>query len=217
MKINERLLRSRRLQLGLTSREVAKRANVTMTLVKRLETTGEIGTLQVQTVTALLDALGLELSEVVLPPQIEGANDQLVAAIGCLIQERGRGVMSADIASSVGCTLDKVEPALQVLDAHLRPSGLRIHRSSSGISIVPLVRLDAGSGSLQEVLRYLSNINNGDIVLVHRLLTEEISERSIAMTTNGNVSLHKITGSGLVETNDGQLATSPLLNEALYE
>jgi hypothetical protein len=50
----------------------------------------------------------------------------------------------------------------------------------------------------------------------YRLLTEEISERTLAITANGNVSLHKITGSGLVETNDGQLAISPLLNDALY-
>ena len=61
MKIDGRLLRRRRMELGLTSREVANTSRVSSATIKRLEETGDAGVLAVSTLVAVLDALSLTL------------------------------------------------------------------------------------------------------------------------------------------------------------
>lgn len=208
MKLNERMLRARRMELGLTSREVARQANVSQGLVKRLEDTGDAAVLQVETLTAILNALSLDLVDVLEPATEPTVADDLVVAVGGLLQERKRGVTAFEIAAALGVHLDQVEPALQGLDANLRPAGLRIHRSSNGVSIVPIARPDLGSGSGKERLRHLSNLNNGDLALLYRALTERLPANTVAATANGSINLQKLEGAGLAVIRDGAISVS---------
>jgi hypothetical protein len=209
MKLNRQLLRARRMELGLTSREVAREANVSQGLIKRLEETGDAAVLQVETLTAILHALSLDLVDALERPTVPAAEEDLVVAVGGLLQERRRGVTAFEIASALGVHLDQVEPALEVLDANLRPAGLRIHRSSSGVSIVPIARPDLGSGSGKERLRYVSNLNSGDLALLYRALTERVPANTVAATANGNVILQKLQGAGLAHIRDGVVELTP--------
>ncbi len=208
MKLNQRLLRARRMELGLTSREVAREAKVSQGLIKRLEETGDAAVLQVETLTSILNALSLELIDALDRPSAPTAADEVVAAIGGLLQERKRGVTTYEIASALGVTLDRIEPALQVLDTNLRSAGLRVHRSSNGVSIVPIARPELGSGSGRERLRYLSNLNSGDLALLYRALTGPVPANTVAATANGTVNLQKLKGAGLVDVIDGRICCS---------
>lgn len=216
MKLNQRLLRARRMELGLTSRQVAREAKVSQGLIKRLEETGDAAVLQVETLTAILNALSLELVDVLDRPSSPNVPDDLAAAIGGLLQERKRGVTPFEIASTIGVTLDRIEPALQALDVNLRPAGLRVHRSSNGASIVPIARPDLGSGSGKERPRYLSNLNSGDLALLYRALTERVPANVVAATANGTVSLHKLEGAGLAVVIGGELQLSLAARDVLY-
>jgi hypothetical protein len=206
MKLNQRLLRARRMELGLTSREVAREAKVSQGLIKRLEETGDAAVLQVETLTAILNALSLDLFDALDRPSSPTEPDELAAEIGGLLQERKRGITAYEIASALGVTLDRIEPALQVLDSILHPAGLRLHRNSSGVSIVPTARPDLGSGSGKERLRYLSNLNSGDLALLYRALTERVPANTVAASANGTVSLQKLEGAGLAFVRDGAIA-----------
>jgi hypothetical protein len=115
-----------------------------------------------------------------------------------------------EIATALGITLDKIEPALEVLDTNLRPAGLRVHRNSTGASIVPMARPDLGSGSAKERHRYMSNLNSGDLALLYRALTERVPANTVAASANGNVSLRKLEGAGLAQLCDGILQPTPL-------
>jgi hypothetical protein len=119
-------------------------------------------------------------------------------------------------ALSLELTLDEVEPAIRVLDERLRSTGMRINYARNGISIVPKARLDAGSGGDRERERHLTCITNADMVLVHRLLTEEIHQRAISLTNNGNVSLHRVTDAGLVEVINGRLTLKESVHASLF-
>lgn len=209
MILNRQLLRARRMELGLTSREVAREAYVSQPLIKRLEETGDASVLQVETLTAILRALSLDLTDALEQAPTATTANNLVAAVGGLLQERKRGVPAYEIASTLGTTLDRIETALQVLDSNLRPAGLRVHRNSSGVSIVPTARPDLGSGSGRERLRYLSNLNSSDLALLYRALTERVPANTVAATVNGNFNLQKLEGAGLAQLCDGILQPTP--------
>lgn len=205
MKLNADLLRARRMELGLTTRAVARQAMVSQQLVKRLERTGDADVLQVETLGTVLDALSLDLSEALAERAVHPAADDTVTAVGALLHERGRGVPMSELAVTIGATLEDVTAAVSVLDERLRPAGLRINRASTGLSIVPVVRPDAGSGSHRERARYLGNLNQGDIVLLHRILTQRVPANTIAATNNGTVNLSRLEGAGLVVNEANEL------------
>jgi len=199
MRLNNPLLRARRTELGLTSRALARAANVSMPLIKRLETTGDVATLQVGTLTMILEALSIDLADAVLQEEAPEIGDSIIKSVGGFLQEHGRGVTEVDIARTLGLALAQVESALTALDVLLRPCGMRIHRNSSGVSVVPSVRPDAGSKSEREKARHLSNLNRSDVALLHRITSGRLLERTIGQTNNATVNIQKLTGAGLVE------------------
>jgi hypothetical protein len=186
-----------------------------MPLIKRLETTGDVATLQVGTLSLILEALSIDLVDAIVredPPQTD---DSIVRSVGGYLQEQGRGVTTVDIARTLGLTIGEVEPALAALGEVLRPCGLRVHRNSSGASIVPSVRSDAGCKSDREKARHLSNLNRSDVALLHRIIDGRLLERSVTQTNNATVSIQKLTGAGLVEILDGILQPTSDLKRAI--
>lgn len=216
MKLNANLLRARRMELGLTSREVARDAMVSQGLVKRMEDTGDAAVLQVKTLTAILDILCLDLVEAQEPPaKTRDSADDLVETIGSLLHERRSSVPLVEIASILRVTLDKIEPALNVLDDLLRPVGQRVRRNSGGASIATVVREGLGSGNENERLRYLSNLNKGDLALLYRAMTTQLPANTVAGTVNGNINLQKLEGAGLAKIVNNRICMTPELRATL--
>ena len=217
MKLKHGLLRARRLELGLTSREVAREATVSNQLVKRLEDTGDASVLQVGTLAAILNSLSLDLVEALERPTTTGsALDETVKGIAGLLLESSARVPLVELALTLSIDLEAVEPALDVLEERLRSTGLRISSSRAGVSIVPAVRPEAGSGSARERTRHLTKINHGDLVLLHRVVTgRRVLANSVTGTTNG-IALRRLEGAGLARTVDGELQLTELVTEALF-
>lgn len=209
MKLNQQLLRARRMELGLTAREVARESNVSQRLIRRLEETGDAAVLHVATLTTILSTLSLDLFDALDHPRTPTTSDNLVTAIGGLLHERKRIMTPYEIAATLGVTLDQIEPAVQALDAELRPAGLRLHCTSKGFSIVSIARPNLGSRSGKERLHYLSNLNSGDLALLYRALTERVPATTVAATVHSTISLRKLEGAGLARLCDGVLQPTP--------
>ena len=84
-----------------------------------------------------------------------------------------------------------------------------------GISIVPAVRPDAGSGSGRERAHYMSKLNQSDMVLIYRILTSRVPANTVAATNNGNVSLSRLEGAGLVVNESNELKLTDRAETAL--
>jgi transcriptional regulator with XRE-family HTH domain len=215
MKLNHRLLRARRLELGLTSRAVARHTKVSQTLIRRLETTGDASVLQLATLNTILEVLGLDLVDALEPSEPVRAPRGTAELIGALLQQRNAGIAPADISITLGLTLDEVNTGVAALDEQLRPAGLRVHHASSGICIVPAVDPEAGSGTTTERLRHLARITSSDMALIHRIICGRVPANTVASTNNGAVSLHRLEGAGLVHVVDNELRLTDVVAASL--
>ena len=199
MKIDGKRLRHRRMELGLTSRAVAKDAKVSSATIKRLEETGDAGVLAVSTLSALLDALCLTLSDVIEQPRPPETDEEMVRSIGSFMASQTKGVPAAEIAQSLGLLLVDVVRAIVELEEKLREVGICIRRSSNGLRLVPAVRPEVGSDTPAARSKYLSNLNSGDLTLLYRIFTSETALYGISQSANTTVSLQKLEGAGLIE------------------
>ena len=216
MKLNNELLRARRLELGMTLRSVARDTTMSLALIQRLEETGDADVLVVSALERLLRTLSLDLVDVIENPPATGTDDDYVTGVCGLLQERGRSVPSHDIASTLGITMDQVNSALSIVDERLRTVGLRLNLSSSGWRIVAVARRELGSTTNRERARYLSNLNHGDMALLYRVATGKVFAKTAASSNNGNVSVSKLKGAGLVEIVNEVLKPTTRAHKALF-
>ena len=205
MKLNGTLVRERRLQLGLTSRELADYCHCSITVIRRVEESGEVGTLTVATVAAMLEALSLTWPQAVLDTVNQDSNDsEIVARLGALLHTHKRGLPAHVAATYLASTLTDVTKAVAALSAALEPAGLRVHRGSTGLRLVA----DAApvAASVEEA-RSFTVLNHADLSLLRRIATCTVKSNAVANSNDGNVSLHKLRNCGLVsEDNGGCLA-----------
>lgn len=201
MKLNGTLVRERRLQLGLTSRELADYSHCSITVIRRVEETGDVGTLTVSTVAAMLDSLSLTWSEAVLQAENSGHNDSgIVVRLGALLHNHKKGLPAHVAATYLAATLTDVTRAASTLSVTLEPAGLRVHSGSTGLRIVAAASSIADS---VEEARTFTVLNHADLSLLKRIATRRVKCNSVANANDGNVSLHKLRNCGLVSEDDG--------------
>jgi hypothetical protein len=186
MKTDGNRLRHRRMELGLTSRAVANAAKASSGRIKRLEETGDASVLAVLTLTALLEALCLTLSDVVDNPRPPEADGEIVRSVGSFLASQATGVPLADIAEDLGLPLSEVDRAIVVLDVKLRQVGMCIRRSSNGLRLVPAARPEVGTDTPAARSKYLANLNNGDLTLLYKIITSETALHGISQSANTN-------------------------------
>ena len=199
MKIDGRLLRRRRMELGLTSREVANTSRVSSATIKRLEETGDAGVLAVSTLVAVLDALSLTLFEAIDTPETPTCEPTLIEAVGGYLAGQKRGVPLVELAQVTSALLPDVEDVVTVLEEKLREVGMCLKRSSTGLSIVPIVQPEIVATTASARARYLANLNTGDLSLLYRIYSTETPLNGVAQSANLTMSLQKLEGAGLVE------------------
>lgn len=213
MKLDGTQLRARRLQLALTTRGLAREAQVSQTLIKRLEDTGDPASITCATLQLVLDALSLDLAEA-LDRGITHASPVTVGveSIGAILLDQTRGITSVALAHVAGSSTATVNRQVEVLERLLRQVGMRLHRGSTGIRLMPAhTALAAADGA-----QILDAPTNTDLRLVHRTVAGNLHVRDVATMKNGNVSLHRLTNSGLVETrSDGSIVPGPVARTAL--
>lgn len=199
MKIDGNQLRRRRLELGLTKREVAKTALVSSQTILHLETTGDAGVLQVNTLEAIIGALSLSLTEAIATVDESHADSCLVQILGSYLLNQKKGIQLAELAQVAKAELFEIEQGLLSLEEDLRAVGMRLNRSAAGVKIVPVNRPEIQSDSAASRSRYLANMNNGDLKLLYRIFSTNTLLNGITQSVNTTMSLQKLEGAGLIE------------------
>ena len=74
-----------------------------------------------------------------------------------------------------------------------------IKRSSTGLSIVPIVQPEIAATTASARARYLAKLNAGDLSLLYRIYSTETALNGVAQSANLTMSLQKLEGAGLVE------------------
>lgn len=207
MNIDKEALRARRLQLGIPKRELAKAAGVSLTVITRLEETGDASPLQVQTLMAILRSLSVDLVDVTHHSPKEDLEEGTfnISELGQLLHGYGRAMPISHIAECLGISLEEVDSAIQELDSNLRAVGLRLNHASTGIHIVP----SAGSPKVRQATeaarrtRSFEVLNHGDLSLLYRAMKDRLPANVVAGRNNGNVSLHKLENADLIRVESG--------------
>ena len=199
MKIEGDQLRKRRMQLGLTSRQVAKIAKVASQTISRLEATGDAGVLQVNTLEAILGAVSLSLSEVISIADKIPRDCDLIATLGSYLINQKKGIQLSELAQVGDVELNEISQALPSLEENLRTVGMCLNQSAVGVKIVPVNRLEIQVDTAAARSRYLANLNNGDLKLLFRIFSSNTLLGGITQSANMTMSLQKLEGAGLIE------------------
>ena len=204
MKIDGEQLRKRRMQLGLTSRRVAKIAMVASQTITRLEATGDAGVLQVNTLEAILGALSLSLDEAIAMADKIPKNGDLNAILGSYLLNQKKGIQLSELAQVANAELFEISNALPSLEEDLRAVGMCLNISAVGVKIVPTNRPEMKSETAATRSRYLANLNSGDLKLLYRIFSSRPHLKEVAQSVNSTMSLQKLEGAGLIEFSSNQ-------------
>lgn len=201
--IDGRRLRKRRLQLGLTQREVAKNIGATSALLRRLEEVGDVAHVTVSTMQRLLDELSLDWQDVGIgKPRTGRPSESYTAAVGALLHDHGKAMPIPDIAACLGVDLETATKAVAALDQLLRPCGMRTHRASTGVGIVADDAAAAErTGSPLEQARRATVLTLADIKLLFRIMNDEAYVPSLMSSPKRRINLQKLLNAALVAEN----------------
>lgn len=132
------LIARRRIALGLSQRALSAECGFTNVTISLLESGRNHEELTIRKLGRLADALGLPTGALFTDAQgdaREPAEDDRV--LEALLAEARQALGRGQIAVALGWTLDRVEAALAQLASRLDPTGVLLHRASSGFTLRP--------------------------------------------------------------------------------
>lgn len=147
--LDTRLLRQRRLALGLSQRQTASRIGVSYTLLRAAEDGTNHETLDLGVVVRLAETLGVTVDELLgaarrLPVQ---AADRVVgdmdlgedtAVLGAALHSAGRLTPEGAVQAALGWDTTRLDSAARSLGEQVSAVGLRLVRRSGELGIVPI-------------------------------------------------------------------------------
>lgn len=201
MRVNASLVHSRRRDLGLTQRQLAKDLGVTTTTISSLESGDNHHALTLQFVDRLADALAVhpfQLLEATAEVGPEVQSIDLVGLIGSLLWETRTLTPITAIAEATGADLVEVEEALATLAELLEPVGLGVHRRAGDVAIQPNAARDRKAVN-QFMRRHLARrgLNLREAVVLRRVADGDVDEASLS--NPDRVALASLRKAGLVE------------------
>lgn len=131
--LNAGLIRERRLQLNIPTRELGRRSGLSGPTIRRIESGESAPDLTLGDLYLLATALVLDMSDLLVPqPGRERAATLDSARVEALLATAGRLVRKEEIALAFEWDLGRVATALNDLDDRMRGTGQRLHRHPSG-------------------------------------------------------------------------------------
>lgn len=197
------LIRSRRLELGLSERRLASRLGVylTGTVLRSVEAGRNHADLTLGDVCRIAEHLDLPLHRVLTAaadPEPDGRGESTrsvgpvtqqehlnthVTKLGAILGEIGRALPEQTIAELLDVPLTGLEPVLVELDARLRKAGLRLHRLHGDTGIRPSESVTTRNTLQEAWRRYFArrSLNIGQV----RLLAKAFGGRAAKSTSAG--------------------------------
>jgi hypothetical protein len=136
---------------------------------------------QVADIYRALDELGLTPGQLLYPPAPvepdDTSDDDVSTLAGLLMTERVMHLPDR-LALALGWTLDRLIATVHVLDARLRPAGLRVHRNTMGITLRPATdHADEAKQRLADLRDDEDGIHQGTARVLDAVYTGDISTR----------------------------------------
>lgn len=201
------MLRARRLELGISKRELSDNCGVTSTVISRLEETGEVASFTVETLMKILQCLSLDLNDLTNQPESPNHETKIfdVRELGQLLHNFGKAMSRSNIAQCLGLSLEAVDTAAKELDELLKLTGLQIQYANRGLRIIARAASPHLSKATDTALRArnLEVLNAGDISLLYQIMKGGLDSKNVSGRNNGNVSLYKLENANLVRTEKG--------------
>ena len=181
--VNGRRFRSARLELGLSAREVARRAQISLTILTSIEKQNKLtAMLPIAVLERAAQTVGLSITEIleVTPPardsdESSSANLQRLATM--LIHESPQLVPRQDLARVLAVTSEELRALELQLDAPLGELGLRLHRNRALLGVrsnVHSAESDGVSLARRKIRR--TDLHLYQASLVHQALCSRIPE-----------------------------------------
>ena len=216
---NSDKFRARLFDLGISERELARRSGTSGATVRAILHRDEISaSIQLADVYRMLDQLGLTPGQLLDPPTPDEPDDtptddtQTLAAI--LTSEKTMHPAER-LAVSLGWTLDRLHETITHLDADLRPIGLRIHRSSMGVTIRPADdRADNALQRLAQLHDHEDGIHQGTARVLYAVYAGTMSTRETG--NDQQVQLGALKNRGAVTFGTGSGNRFTLTDDATY-
>jgi transcriptional regulator with XRE-family HTH domain len=199
------LIRTRRMELGLSQRAVARRLAVSPIVVKAIEGGTNHRDLSLGLVADLAEVLAVEFTTLIARP---GTSESAPppASLGALLATAGAPVTFDTLTDALDATPTETRDHLATLDAQLAPAGLRVDHSDAGVRLVPAVEA-RDPEQLQHMLRgqhARDGLTAVEAGLLHRAFRGELV--SDKLTNPEQVAYARLLNARLV-TSDDQLAT----------
>lgn len=199
------LVRSRRRELEMSQRQLAKHLGVSPTVVTALEDGRNHHALKLAFVARLADILAVDVEQLLEPSADTVADSRsvadLAASVGALLFDTATFTPVEALAEATGHTLDDVAAALDSLEPRLAAVGLSLQRRSGQVAIRTSADLD-----LEERRRLLrSHQARRGLRLTEARLLREVLDGNIDEARLSNpelVALNRLRHAGLV-TGDG--------------
>ncbi len=199
------LVRSRRRELELSQRQLAKQLGVSPMVVTALEDGRNHHALKLAFVARLADVLAVDVAQLFefSPPRVVDSQSvsDLAASLGALLFDTSTFTPVEALAEATGHTLDDVTTALDSLESRLAAVGLSLQRRSGEVALRPTADLDP-----EERKRLLRrHQSRRGVRLTEARVLREVLDGNIdeARLSNPNlVALNRLRHAGLV-TDDG--------------
>lgn len=203
-------IRNRRRELGLSARAVEAAIGVSGGWLKSAETGANHHYISLREVIALARELGLDACDLLAdrPAENELAQDHPkrlsndAARLGGILVDLPHQTLPTRLASALGWPLERVEGALDVLEARLPATGQRLQRGVNGVQIT------RHSSGVDQAVQPLASARIGDnglnptqALILLRVVRGEIDERAASPATMSNahrVALAELVNAGVV-------------------
>jgi transcriptional regulator with XRE-family HTH domain len=200
-------IRNRRLELGLSERDVAAHSGVSTAVIRSIEAGRVDADLTLGQLAKVGAILGLDLPEVLdthaLPqPAHEspapGGTDDDVAKVGSLLADIRVLVPVEGLTDALNWDLTRTHAALERLDAALRPAGLRVHRLHHDVRIARTVTT-VDPQALEDMWRI--HLSRRSLTIAQVRLLKQIRDGVVPLASNKDtqkVRLPELRNAGLI-------------------
>lgn len=128
-KLDAEFIRTRRVELGMSRRALARRLAVSMTVVLRLEEGSRDHNISLRLLANLAERLGCRITDLITEdsdgPAATAATDDV--KVEAILVDAGQAVFRDDIACGLGWDLDRTTAAIERLSARLHGTGQQLH------------------------------------------------------------------------------------------
>lgn len=201
--LNSARVRTRRLELGLSERELSGVTGLGQAVIRGVEAGTNHKDLTLGELTRLAAALTVDVAQLltVAEPTTTAAketqNGEHLARVCALLHDVNRLIPVESLATTTGHTLEQTHAVLAVLDAQLRTIGLRVHTLGNTVRVCSDVdAVDAET--LRRTWRAHLGRRGLDIGQVHTLHQVRAGRRSKTLTNDQQVTVNQLTNAGLL-------------------